>query len=232
MSKVEKAVQFMLDIAKDDSHGYDQINRWGPNYDCSSLVISAYEQAGVPVKSVGGATYTGNMLKAFKKCGFIEVKIGDRKRGDVLLNVNHHTAMVVDFNTLVQASINEKGTITGGKSGDQTGREIATRSYYSYPWDYCLRYPEGDEKEVKEEVKNEPKKGDVEVTTVMIRNGSVGAAVKSLQILLNGKMYSKLEVDGEFGPKTEAVVKIYQKSKGLEVDGIVGKDTWTRLINS
>ena len=62
-----------LDIADDNSHGYDQINRWGaPDYDCSSLVITAYEKVGVPVKEKG-ATYTGNMREAFKKCGFVEV---------------------------------------------------------------------------------------------------------------------------------------------------------------
>lgn len=68
-----QAVLFALDIANDDSHGYDQVNRWGsPDYDCSSLVITAYDKAGVPVKSKG-ATYTGNMREAFKKCGFVEV---------------------------------------------------------------------------------------------------------------------------------------------------------------
>ena len=29
MSNIEKAVSFMIDIAKDDSHGYDQIHRTG-----------------------------------------------------------------------------------------------------------------------------------------------------------------------------------------------------------
>lgn len=60
-------------IANDNSHGYDQINRWGPNYDCSSLVISCFEAVGVPVRS-SGATYTGNMKRIFKKCGFFEVE--------------------------------------------------------------------------------------------------------------------------------------------------------------
>lgn len=36
------------------------------------------------------------------------------------------------------ASINEKGTITGGQPGDQTGGEIAIRSWYSFPWDVYL----------------------------------------------------------------------------------------------
>ena len=52
---IESAVNWAVKIANDNSHGYDQNSRWGPNYDCSSLVISAFEQAGCKVKS-GGAS--------------------------------------------------------------------------------------------------------------------------------------------------------------------------------
>lgn len=38
-----------------------------------------------------------------------------------------------------------------------------------------------------------------------------------------------ITVDGHFGPKTEEIVKKYQKSIGLKVDGIVGPRTWERL---
>ena len=67
MSVIEKAIQWAVSIAADNSHGYDQIHRWGPDYDCSSLAISAYRAAGLELK---GATYTGNMRAAFIKDGF------------------------------------------------------------------------------------------------------------------------------------------------------------------
>ena len=69
---IESAVNWAVKIANDNSHGYDQNSRWGPNYDCSSLVISAFEQAGCKVKS-GGATYTGNMKPVFLRYGFFDV---------------------------------------------------------------------------------------------------------------------------------------------------------------
>ena len=74
MTKTEKAVQWMISTANNPLHGYDQKYRWGErgDYDCSSAVITAWESAGVPVKSAG-ATYTGNMYSAFKKCGFVDV---------------------------------------------------------------------------------------------------------------------------------------------------------------
>ena len=44
MTKIEKAVTWALAIANDNTHGYDQQYRWGPDYDCSSLIISAWQQ--------------------------------------------------------------------------------------------------------------------------------------------------------------------------------------------
>lgn len=71
----ERATARMEAWAADSSHGYDQANRWGPDYDCSSAVISAWELAGVPVKTKG-ATYTGNMRGVFLRCGFEDVTAG------------------------------------------------------------------------------------------------------------------------------------------------------------
>lgn len=152
---IEKAVSFMTAIANDASHGYDQIYRWGEkgDYDCSSLVITAWQNAGVPVKT-NGATYTGNMYKVFTSLGFKDVTAScnlsngsGMQRGDVLLNTVHHTAMYIGNGQIVQASINEKGTAKGGKPGDQKQLnglkgEINICSYRNYPWNYVLRYQE------------------------------------------------------------------------------------------
>ena len=148
MTKTEKATQIMENWAKDDSHGYDQDYRWGEkgDYDCSSAVIQAWQNAGVPVKS-GGATYTGDMKNVFLKNGFVDVtsKVNVATgsgllRGDVLLNEARHVAMYCGNGKEVEASINEKGTAHGGQPGDQTGKEFLIRSYRNYPWHCILRY--------------------------------------------------------------------------------------------
>lgn len=148
MTKTEKAIRQMETWAKDNSHGYDQDYRWGEkgDYDCSSAVIQAWQNAGVPVKS-GGATYTGDMKNVFLKNGFVDVtsKVNVATgsgllRGDVLLNEAHHVAMYCGNGKEVEASINEKGTAHGGKPGDQTGKEFLNRSYRNYPWNCVLRY--------------------------------------------------------------------------------------------
>ena len=147
MSKVEKAITWMVNSANDSRHGYDQRYRWGEkgDYDCSSAMITAWEYAGVPVKT-NGATYTGNMYSVFKKCGFRDVTGSELKRGDVLLTPGKHTALYIGNGQIVNVSINEKGKTTGGKPGDQTGEEFCIRSYYNYPWKYVLRYEEAEER--------------------------------------------------------------------------------------
>lgn len=148
MSKIESAVQWMEKTAKDPKHGYDQKYRWGEkgDYDCSAAVITAWGHAGVDLKKAG-ATYTGNIKSAAIRCGFTDVtskidfKTGKGlKRGDILLKEGHHVAMYCGDGLEVEASINEKGTATGGKPGDQTGREFLIRSYRNYPWNCVLRY--------------------------------------------------------------------------------------------
>lgn len=58
--------------------------------------------------------------------------------------------------------------------------------------------------------------------------GSSGEDVKTLQEYLKNNGYN-LSVDGQFGSKTQAAVKDYQKKNGLSVDGIVGTNTWGSL---
>lgn len=144
---IERAISWALKIAADDSHGYDQDNRWGnPDYDCSSFIISAFEQAGIRLKSAG-ATYTGDIRDAALKTGFSDVTNSVNlsngkglKRGDILLDPGHHVALYIGDGQLVHASINENKKITGGQPGDQNGREILTRGYYNHPWSSILRY--------------------------------------------------------------------------------------------
>ena len=141
MSIIDSAVTWAIGIAKDNSHGYSQNVRWGPSYDCSSLVISAYQQAGVPVKS-RGASYTGNMRSVFKSCGFVEVPkpwtTATLKKGDVLLNEASHTVLYIGNGQIVNARTSEGTTDTA----DNSGNEIRVQSYYDGNWDVVLRYKE------------------------------------------------------------------------------------------
>jgi peptidoglycan hydrolase-like protein with peptidoglycan-binding domain len=62
-----------------------------------------------------------------------------------------------------------------------------------------------------------------------VRRGDNGEFVKAAQNELDRHDYS-LVVDGNFGDKTDAAVRQFQKSVGLTVDGVVGPGTWRELI--
>ncbi|EHL11062.1 hypothetical protein HMPREF9629_00599 [Peptoanaerobacter stomatis] len=190
LPKIEKAVRFMIDIAQDNSHGYDQNQRWGErgDYDCSSLTITAFEKAGFPVKSNYGATYTGNMKQAFINCGFKDVRNvvnlytgAGLIRGDILLNEVHHVAVYIGNGLIVQASINELGRATGGRPGDQTGYEINISKYKNYHrggWDIVLRYEEKlDEKVID-------KKGEIKKMSEKEKEYAVQAINKLAELKL------------------------------------------------
>lgn len=70
--------------------------------------------------------------------------------------------------------------------------------------------------------------GGSEPSKPTIKKGSEGAAVTEAQNLLNDHGYT-VDVDGIFGPATDAAVRKFQQDKGLEVDGVVGPATWGAL---
>lgn len=146
---VENAVKWAINIANDDTHGYDQAHRTGPDYDCSSLVCSAFKQAGFDVP----ITSTHYMRNAFTAVGFRWYPRYDENgtvlwngncsvlsRGDIVLKEAAHTELYIGNNQNVGAHCNEFGGITGGETGDQTGEEICVDGYWDYPWDGYLHY--------------------------------------------------------------------------------------------
>ena len=63
-----------------------------------------------------------------------------------------------------------------------------------------------------------------------LRRGSRNSAVKVVQERLAAKGYRCGFPDGIWGRKTEKAVRQYQRDNNLVVDGIVGKNTWARLL--
>ncbi len=59
--------------------------------------------------------------------------------------------------------------------------------------------------------------------------GATGPCVNVVQAVVNAKLGSRLAVDGQYGKKTAAAVKRFQKAAGISADGIVGPQTWAAL---
>jgi len=143
-TRKDKFVNAAINLALDDSHGYDQLRRWGPDYDCSSLVYTCCYLAGYDVNTTN-PRYTGTLQRDLVAAGWralaFDGNTGDLDPGDVLLNTENHTAVYIGNGNIVEASINEYGGVSGGQVGDQTGDEIHIRSVYNYPWNVVIVPP-------------------------------------------------------------------------------------------
>lgn len=218
MDVITTAMTWALNTAWDNSHGYSQANRWGPDYDCSSFAIEAYQQAGLLLKE-HGANYTGDMYAAFRSCGFadvtrsVDLNSGDGLRfGDVLLSHNsakQHAALYAGNGQVVHARTSEGNTQTG----DQSGNEIRVQPYYG-SWDHVLRYTKEGAAPASPAVKRR-----------ILKQGMSGDDVKELQEKLN-KLGYDVTVDGKYGTKTFVAVAKFQEAHNITpVDGEAGPVT-------
>lgn len=218
MTIPEQALQWAIQIANDQSHGYSQQSRWGnPDYDCSSLVISAYKHAGA---DTGQATYTGNMKSELLKHGFADVTASinlasgaNLHPGDILLyhigGTAGHTALYAGQGQIVHARGQSYGS---SRPGDQ-GQEIAVTPYYRGKWATVLRYTGTQTAKIV-------KRYQVTTKLPILRYGDTGKAVKVWQMVLG------LTQDGEFGKDTLAATLQFQRASDLDDDGEVGPLTW------
>ena len=121
---------------------------------------------------------------------------------------------------------------------DKVGFEVLTASKYTTTDDYLVAGDVllNDTHHTCIAVTNGIKSGAVKTPTAtttkedyemlpLLKKGAKGKAVKVLQLMLGN-----VTVDGDFGEKTLASVKAFQKAHGLEVDGEVGQNTWKALI--
>jgi len=66
---------------------------------------------------------------------------------------------------------------------------------------------------------------------VILRRGMQGPSIRQVQERLNQLGASPaLTTDGAFGTLTEAAIMVFQRSRGLTADGIVGPNTWNALF--
>lgn len=216
MSKVDTYTDYMIAIALDDSHGYSQINRGGnPDFDCSSLVGHALSKAGF---NINPNSTTRNLYEQLKKCGFISCN-RPWKKGDIHLAVGHHVCVSSDSEHIVHASIDEKGTTKGRKAGDQTGKEICIRKYYtpSYGWSYHLRYKEYN--------------GSESYSMSLLKRGSTNNDVTVFEILMSKLGFYSGSIDTTYGKGCQSACENFQAKYELTVDGECGKNTWNKLFS-
>lgn len=223
MPSVEEFAKAMEWWCRYGDLGYDQANRWdlrvGGETDCSALIIGVLDKCGF---DTGNATYTGNMAANLTAHGWemLDPDV-DKQRGDILLSHANHVACYLGDGLVAQASIDERGDIAGGQSGDQAD-ETNVHPYYDYPWDCALRYADGDTSAVSTHGGG----------SVYNTNQYDESYVRNVQALLLAKGYNLGAdgVDGVLGELTFNAIKTFQADHGgLAVDGIPGPQTVAAL---
>ena len=153
---------------------------------------------------------------------YVQIKVS----GNTIMVYYHLKAM----STVKKGATVKKGDVLGymGSSGAVTGAHLHWGIKKNGSWinpepyldkDYLGKdYTEGEK--------------TVNISLTMLRKGAKGEQVKTLQRLLIAMGYDlgKYGADGDFGSATDKAVRAFQKDKKIGVDGIVGQNTWNKLL--
>lgn len=182
--------------------------------DCSGLLVKF-------LMDIGFIKYdmTANSLYKFVLEHGKEVSIKDVQEGDYLFQGNSerkwHVGCAVSNKYAVESKNHDEG--------------VCKTSIASRNWDYCVRpnwYEDGPEPVPEKPVlKRELYYAKDDEGRIVIR----GEDVKEAQLLLIDKGYNPGEADGIFGNNTSIATKNFQSDNDLTVDGIIGKNTATKL---
>lgn len=169
-----------------------------------------------PEKSAGaGCTYSLRYYKAKGQFYTSNPKAGDQIFFGTSVDNSTHTGLV------------EK--VDGGKVYTIEGNtsDMVARRTYTIGASNIVGYGRPNYDGAGNIVTTEPPTGGS--THSVLRKGSTGSEVEELQRKLTSLGYALGSVDGDFGEKTLAAVKAFQKDYSLDVDGVVGNQTWTAL---
>lgn len=135
-----------------------------------------------------------------------------------LVFMEHHVGVYIGNGEVIEARGHSYGVVKTKLQG---------RGWRN--WGYCPY--------ITYEASPEPKPATVKKITVeltQLSKGAKGEQVKTLQRLLVAYGFSVggSGIDGDFGNATYTAVIAFQRMKGLEQDGIVGKATWSALLGA
>lgn len=190
----------MKDACNNDNIGYDQNNR--------NDIIQAFKSAGYKIKNI--------VTKCECDCSS-------------LLRVCIWEATGVDIGNCTTASLPAKIRKTN------LFREFEVKTTNDMKQGGCAYVTKTKGHcgiTIDDTLTTETVKTYITVNLPELSKGDKGDYVGTLQLLLESKGYSvgKSGVDKSFGDDTLEAVKEFQKANGLKVDGIVGTNTWSKLL--
>lgn len=158
----------------------------------------------------------------------------------------YDSAKSIEHTGVVEKVYSGKVECMEGNKSDQTGRYVyaigsSVIAGYGRPkWSVVAENATSDDGKLPDViVSDEPSTAIVidksttdTLALPLLRKGDKGEVVRAAQYLLNGRGASvgKYGADGDFGPATQAAVLAFQRRNGLTADGIIGAQTWAKLL--
>lgn len=193
------------------------------NCDCSSLQNCAAVASGAPGVTYGDNGWvTTNMLGYLRAAGYAIITDRDKLqsdawcvRGAIYVSAGH-TVCALGDGSRAGETLRAAG-LTEGPVDDVTDTNVGDNAP-------TVVVPSMD---TPAQVRT-----TCTVTLPVLRSGAEGVDVIALQLLLIGRGYDcgPDGADGDFGPATYGAVTRFQRERGLEVDGVIGPETWRALI--
>lgn len=186
---------------------------------CAMFVSWCFATASMPLPAIQnkkGFAYCPFGLRWFKHNGKLKK---NPQIGDIVFfdwgkdGVADHVGIVESVYPTYIKTIEGNTSVTNQSNGGEVMRRV--RYYPS-----CCGFARPD----YEEHSNEWNGFYLEIRDPLTQRVEVGI----VQILLTELGY-KLEVDNIYGKQTAKAVRDYQRKNGLEIDGVVGPDTWSNL---
>ena len=220
-----KIASSMVSACNNPNLGYDQGNRLGiikygintktkTECDCSSTVRACIINA--TGKDVGNFT-TANEVSVLENSGLFEKKIS---------YINQTSTPVFNGDILVTKTKGHTVVVTSGNPRNNSNSNTSSTSTYTKT-QFIKDVQSVIGAKVDGIAGNETLSKTVTVSKSKNNRHSV---VKPIQKYLNLLGYNCGVADGVAGSKFDAAIKSYQKANGCVADGIVGKNTWKKLL--
>lgn len=193
---------------------------WG--FDCVGLIKGVlWGWCGDQSKVYGGAVYASNGVPDISadamidRCSSVSSDMTNISVGEYLW-MKGHCGIYIGNGKVVEST-------PKWNNGVQIS-SLSARNWLRHGFLPYIEY--GDREEVK---------STVSIELAVLRKGSKGAEVKTLQRLLKalgfkGKDNNVLAIDGSHGSNTDYALRSFQQYKGLSVDGVCGKNSWSALL--
>lgn len=202
-------------------------------FDCVCLIKGLlWGWTGDTSKTYGGATYASNGVPDVSadgiigKCKDVSTDFSRMAVGE-LLWMSGHVGIYIGNGQAVECT-------PAWKNGVQVTNVLNIKSGTGHKWTKHGKLPYVTYDAAETPVVSTTASAKVESVSglPMLREGSEGKSVQSLQILLIGYGYScgSYGADGEFGKATGDALEEFQKQNFLEADRVCGPKTWAKIL--